>query len=65
MSRIIEGCKEIVSAVARMLLHNMAEIEEVEFPLLCHLIVGNYNIMWQHLILISLFTFFSYVKKIV
>ena len=34
---------------------------EVEFPLLCHLVIGKFNIRWQHIIFVltSLYTLFS------
>ena len=44
MSKTNEGFKHILSAVTKILPSNMAEIEnvEVEFPVLCHLVGGEF-----------------------
>ena len=51
MLKINEQFRQIFSAVAKMLLHNMTQIEKrkVEFSVLCHLVSGEFNIRWRHL----------------
>ena len=53
MSMINEGFSRFFSAVTNVVLHNMAENEEVEFPEIGHLVVREFNI----------YTLLSCVKK--
>ena len=48
--RLLFDLSRCLSAVAKMLMHKMAEIEkdEVEFPV-CHLVAKGFNIRWQHI----------------
>ena len=69
---IIDGCqvlKEISTDGKAAVDKNAAmqygsiQKEEVEFPVLCHLVAREFYIMWQHLIFV-LCTYVSCIKKI-
>ena len=61
MSKINAGLEDIFSAVAKMPLNNMAEIEKRKWKFLQQATL--WQGMWQHLILVSSYTSFNCVKS--